>query len=174
MLEVSYTPTVDDMVSFHMFTVKRSAQVRQRLVFGWVGIPFGLLVMAVALWLAGVYLPVPIGLTVAGVLVALTFPMLNRMSVTRFVRRQVEDLVARGAVGRLTLTLTDGELRVKGQVTDTSAKWDKIRGIVAGEDCTYIFLTESFAVVVPRHALPSDADYAAVRDFAADRVPELV
>lgn len=165
MLEVSFTPALEDMVAHHTFALNRSPELRRRLRVSWVAIPVGLWVVALVLWLAGTYPPLAIGIAVAGVVVALFFPVIRRSWIGQWAQQHAR-FNAEGGFGRLTLTLTDDEFRLRGEVTDTTARWEKMKGVVVGADYTAILITEQITVVIPRRALENDASYAAVRDFA--------
>lgn len=165
MLEMTCTNSMDDLVAFHTFALKRSPYLRKRLVRSWVVLPVGLVVIALVLWAAATYPPLALSVAVSGAVIALFFPLIWQSWIWQWARQ----LAAQNAAGGLfptTLTLTDDVLRVRGRVTETTARWDMMVGVEAGPDHTFILVTELFAVVVPRHTLGREEDYAAVRDFA--------
>lgn len=172
MLEVTYTLTWQDLLTGYTFFLKRSPLVRKRLAVSRVAILLGLPAVAVGLWLAGVSPPLAIGIGGSGVLLALFFPIVRLLWISQWAWQHATAAVEAGLTPQ-TLTLTDDELRVQGQVTNTTARWEKMKGVVAGADHTFILVTEQEMVVVSRVAVGDDAVYAAVRDFAAARLPKL-
>jgi hypothetical protein len=169
--EVTYTLTWQDLFTGYTFALKRSPLLRKRLAVSRVVILLGLPAVALGLWLAGVYPPVAIGLAVTGAILGLFFPIVRLLWILQSAW-QVADAAAKQGLAPQTLTMTDDELRVQGQVTNTTARWAKMHGVVAGADHTYILLAEQEMVVVSRTAVGDDAVYAVVRDFAAARLPD--
>lgn len=170
-LEVTYTLTWQDLFTGSTFYLKRSPMLRKRLAVSRVIILLGLPAIALGLWLSGVYPPVAVGLAVGGVLLGLFFPVVRLLWISQWAWQLANASAERGPTPQ-TLTLTDDELRVRGQVTNTTARWDKMHGVVAGADHTYILLAEQEMVIVSRTAVGDDAVYDAVREFAAARLPD--
>lgn len=172
LLEVSFTPSLEDLVALHTTALKRSPTLRKRLILSWVVIPVGLCTLAIGLWVAGVYEFVAIGIALAGVLVALFFPLVRRSWIVQWAWQHAR-MTAEGGLGPITLTLSDDEFRVRGKVTDTTARWENMKGVVAGLKHTIIVVTEQLVVIVPRSALGNDTNYMAVRDFALAKLERL-
>lgn len=117
--------------------------------------------------------PAPaVGIAVSGVLLALFFPIVRLLWISQWAWQHATAAAEAGLTPQ-TLTLTDDELRVQGQVTNTTARWAKMHGVVAGADHTFVLVAEQEMVMVSRVAVGDDAVYAAVRDFAAARLPNL-
>lgn len=168
MLEVTYTTTVEDLVEFNTFALTRSAYMLRRLAVTWVVLPTLIVAAALVLWLAGTYVGITIGVVCSGVVIALLFPFIRRSWVRQWAR-QLANQAVRDGFRPVTLTLTEATFSVRGEVTETTARWEKMQGVV-GEDRTYILISDQMAAVVSPAALGDDARYAAVRDFACSKL----
>jgi hypothetical protein len=172
MMEVKCTPTWDDVLAFNTFALKTSPEVRKRLVISWFVFTLGTWTLAAVFWLSGVYPPLAIGVTVAGAIIALGFPLLRRVWIRQYAWQSAR-ANAHGGISQFTMTLADDVFRVRGEVTEVIARWEKMKGVVVGEGRTYILITDQFAVVVSPAALGGEVDYAAVRDFAVAKLRPL-
>jgi len=172
MLEVTYTTTVEDYVNYALSNFRRSPTMRMQRLLGWVGLSvilFGAAVL-VALnvsWVLGI----PIALI--GLVQVFGYPAYYRWWYRQTVRSQATDLGTQGVIGRITLTLTDDTLTERTTTTVSVARWDEMKGVVVEANYTFIMVSGLLAAIVPRLAFESDEAYAAVRDFAAARLPAL-
>lgn len=172
LLEVAYTTALKDVVACTLRIQQSSPTFKRQYVVGWVVVPVAGLVAAVLVFFFVHWLFVA-PILVLATYYAIFYPLMHRRGAERSVRRYLQELGTRGLVGHVTLLLTDETLTYRTETVESVARWADMKGVKVVEDCTYILLSGLQVAVIPRHGFEREEDYAAVRDFVADRLPKL-
>ena len=158
--EFSYTMTKDDYIEYNMHILKKRFGIQWGILpFGclmWIGIP------------AYFYPIVTIGLVVCGVGITSIWLRIMRTRITQEI--QVQEFGAEGLIERITLFLTDETLTERTVVADSVIRWQDMKGMKVVGDCTYLYVTDELAAIIPRHGFVHQDDYEAVRDFALKKL----
>jgi hypothetical protein len=164
-VKVRYTVTLDDFVAYHLHMTKKSGAARTGYLMVWLGFP--LICALVAVWaLQPDFVPVAFVLVVVAVFWLFAFPGLHRSAIARNVRSFVKNLGARGVICERTLILSEDRLVSISETFRIEVLWGNMTGVDVVGECTYLFISGIFAVILPRHGFDSDSEYEAVRDFA--------
>lgn len=166
-MEVSFTVTVDDFVAFNWHVLRKSGAGRTAYLFGWLGLPLLLALLAALLVADGEAESVACGMMLGfgAVVFLLAYPRVYRSTVEGNVRTFVKRLGARGIVGDATLIFSEDRLVAITELARTEVRWENLSGVETVGDHTYIFLTGMSGWILPRNGCDSDEEYEAACDF---------
>jgi hypothetical protein len=167
-VEVSYTTTIDDYVTFSLHTLTRSPSMKWRFSISWILLPLGCWIWAALL--ANDNPELAAMLAIGGVAYAIVYPFVHRVYVNRAVRAYAQDLGTRGVIGRITLVFADDTLTERTESVQSVARWRDMKGVEVVGDCTYVYVTGLLATIIPRHGFERAEDYDAVREFAVAKL----
>jgi hypothetical protein len=168
-VEVSYTTTVDDYVTFSLHMWRKSKVLRGSYLVSWLWLPLLALFGAVVCALIDLG-DVAVACVAGAVLYAAIYPAYYRSRLQNHVRLFAKELGLQGVIGPIHLILSDESLMEITERTRSEAKWRDMEGIEEMDGYTFIMVTGLTAAIVPRHAFEREDDYYAVRDFARARI----
>lgn len=162
-MEVTYKTTLDDFVAYNMHLLKRSPSMRQKMVLSWVLLPIVCLFWAYIL--ANPYPFSAVFLVVAGVFIAIFYPLIYRGWVASSVRAYAQDLDARGVIGQITLILEEDTLTERAGAVQSVVRWQEMKGMEIVGEVTYVYVTGLLAAIIPKHGFERSEDYESVQAF---------
>lgn len=169
-MEVSYQVALDDYVRYGLHVFWKAPSARSRFRMNWFVLPILSFVAAAILELEYSLTFLSVCLVGGGVGHLLFYPHLFWVSVERAVRRQAEELGAKGIVGRITLLLPEETLTEVTEVGRTEARCENMKGVEVVGACTFVYVTPLLRAILPRHGFDREGDYEAARDFADRKV----
>lgn len=173
-MEVSYSTTVDDYVTFSLLMWRKSKMGRGVFLASWLLLPVvGLL--GAAMLVAANGLSVEAMVCLGGVvLYAAVYPAVHRFWLTNHIHAYVKNLGSRGVIGPIRLILSEETLIEITETTRSEVKWRDMQGIEEVGDYTFIMITGMSAAILPRHGFEREDDYYKVRDYARARISPAV
>jgi hypothetical protein len=168
---VDYENTLQDLLDFTIYHHRHSPSVRATLALGWVATGVLLLVVTGIMvgaaesdfkWAAGLIMGIPLAL------LWLTTPWLyvaaTRWSAAWMYRESAGSNL--NLIGPRRLTLSPGLLNYSTPISQMLNRWSGVERIAIGRDAFYVYLSSVQAIVVPRRAFGSDAEFTAFAQLA--------
>ena len=160
---VRYEMVGDDLIAFNLYHQTNSPSVRRAL---WNSAAFfviigGLLAVVAmleprmrVLWLFSLVL----------FYFALAVPFNHRKSVRTIVGRMLQEGTNKGLLGLKEITLTPVEICATGALRSSTTRWPAVEKVVTTEEALYVYISAIEAIVIPRRAFGTSAEF---EDFAA-------
>ncbi|MFO0928355.1 MAG: YcxB family protein [Gemmataceae bacterium] len=167
-MEVSFTTTVDDHVAYQLHVLKRSRFIRRQQYLGWL-VPPGVFSLLAFLLLFVEPVVAVIALAVSAVWLLL-FPFCQRACQRHALRSFIREIQGREKNDHTSLVLTDERLSDQTGVVQILVRWQDMKGVEVVGDNTYIHLTGTLGILIPRRGFERAEDYEAVRDFAVAKL----
>ena len=156
-LTVAYEFTREDYIEYNLFVNDRRKPYRRMHLF----LLGGLLLYALLLLATGTFrdnhILLAVFAAVAGVIAF--FPVILRRSIRVNARRLVADGVNRYLFGRKRLAVNSEGLVETGEYSELRLKWEIVENVVRSDAHLYLFLSSIQAIIVPRRAFATDADF---------------
>jgi hypothetical protein len=169
---IDYENTLQDLLDFAVYHYWHSPSVRRTLVLGWVVtavlmlVATGILVGTVEAderWAAGLIAGIPC------MLLWLALPWLYfaaiRSSTSRMYRESAGSNL--NLIGPRRLTLSGDLLNYSTPISQMLNRWSGVERIAVDREAFYIYLSSVLAIVVPRRAFGSDAEFRAFAQLAS-------
>jgi hypothetical protein len=166
-MEVTFELTLEDYVDFNMHAVDNTSvgrDIRRKAVI--VGpvvyMPFAIIGLIVALTSTDlkVKLAATFGcvlFTIASALWPILYPKLQKVAVTRNVRRMLGELQS-GSSGITRLALDAHGVHLQSPTRETSVKWEAVSYISRGATADYLFFGMATAFLVPHRAFADEQE----------------
>ena len=171
-MEIEYTLSKDDLMSFAMYQVDHAPAYRRRRRNLRVAYAVGFLLLALGTW--GLSQPAILHLMfiAIGFFFVLFGPVLDRWRVRRLVVRVYHQRRSRGVYSKRTLRVTPDGLEEISDHGESRTKWSAVDRIVSTANHTFIYLVaDTNAIVIPKDAIEPDqydAFMGAVRRYRSE------
>jgi hypothetical protein len=169
---VRFDFTQDDFIAFNLYHHAHSPATRSikaRMIFFILAI--GAVSLAIKLLRPQSH-DVLWGFALGSVIGALIFPWSFRRSLRRNVGKMLSEGKNKNLLGPREIVLSPAELRSTGSMGAATTAWPAVERIVKGDDVLYLYTTSMSAVVVPRRAFASDAEFALFEETARKYLAE--
>lgn len=162
-MHVDYSLEFDDLFEFNVFTLERSATIRRQRVIARLAIPAVLAGIAFLLLTRGDESSqvIAVGMCVAAGGLFLLYPKILRNSMTRNLRRMLNEGSNDAVLGFRRLTIGPDELTQAASLFATTWKWQAIDQIVESPTAAYFHISAMSAIMLPKRAFENDVDYQA-------------
>jgi hypothetical protein len=156
-MEIEYTLSEDDLMSFAMYQVDHAPAYRQRRRNLQVAYAVGFLLLALGTWGVSKAAILPAIFIAIGFFFVLLGPVLDRWRVRRHVARVYHQRESRGVYSKCTLRVTPEGLEQISDQGESRVKWSAVDRIVSTASHTLIYLlADTDAIVIPKDAIEPD------------------
>ncbi len=153
-MTVEYELNNDDLLAFNLFVCKTSPSfMRRNIYLPQVFLPFPIAVFLLILWSRNNLKSILIGL-ISSLIWFFIVPKVEWW----YTKKSILKLLNEGDnTGSVSLTLSPDQVRIKTDSGEAVYKWSKINKIVETEDYIYLFITNIFAIIIPKRSFSDES-----------------
>ncbi|MCI0746764.1 MAG: YcxB family protein [Verrucomicrobia subdivision 3 bacterium] len=175
-MTVEFDLTKDDLIAFNLYHNSHSTAVRRQYLIGWFLPAAILLAVCIGIWMLAdqsrntplrtfldllpLFCSVPLFL--------LYYPWAYRRKVRKIIDAMVSEGSNRGLFGRHAVSISEIDITDSGAFGQTTRVWFGVERVVGTEHYAYIYLSSLSAVIVPRRAFVSEAEFEKFIEQAND------
>ena len=155
-MEIEYNFTIDDVVALSLWHNLQTKTFKNSVKKGRIFLPLGsLLLLSLVSWVTKTYYYVAAGF-VSLIVLFFWIPDIMRKSAKDQVRKTIDEVQGKGAVGKMELSISPEKVTEKSETGVGSSSWDAVKQIIETVDHVFIYGGVAKSYIIPKRTLPEE------------------